>query len=246
MKITACCITWNRPRELERLIECFTRQTHKDRELLILDDAGQYPDEPSGDRWQVISINKRFDCIGAKRNALAFMTGDTDSLAVWDTDDIYLPWALESSVNALEKSPWAQCHEVLEWSTPYSWTRHETFSRAHRKVLGYHGSWSYRKSAFIDVGGYPATGQEDNPLRVKMIERFGMSANPICKDYPDPWYVYSRGASHISTLYANAKSFQAAWDQMGAEEVTQETLTPGWDQDYLAIDMPTRLRCRPW
>ncbi len=42
MKICVCCCTYKRPVSLGYLIRCFERQTHAERELVILDDAGQY------------------------------------------------------------------------------------------------------------------------------------------------------------------------------------------------------------
>ncbi|MGE4341143.1 MAG: glycosyltransferase, partial [Pigmentiphaga sp.] len=42
MKIACLCCTFNRPAQLAEAIESFLRQTHPDKELIILDDAGQY------------------------------------------------------------------------------------------------------------------------------------------------------------------------------------------------------------
>ena len=71
------------------------------RELVILDDAGQYENQ-SGPRWRLISTTKRFPTLGEKRNAAAALVGDgVDALAVWDDDDFYLPWALSASAAAL-------------------------------------------------------------------------------------------------------------------------------------------------
>jgi len=53
VRIAAVCPTYKRPHLLGRAIHCFLQQTHPDRELVILDDAGQYPTQ-SGDRWRLV------------------------------------------------------------------------------------------------------------------------------------------------------------------------------------------------
>ena len=55
MKIAAVCCTYLRPKHLGWLIKCFLEQDYADRELLILDDAGQY-DSQEGDRWRLIDL----------------------------------------------------------------------------------------------------------------------------------------------------------------------------------------------
>ena len=100
MKIAAVCCTYLRPKQLGHLIRCFERQDYADRELVVLDDAGQY--EPAaGDRWRLVSVRPRFPTLGEKRNAAAgYVSPDVEALAVWDDDDLYLPWALSASVAA--------------------------------------------------------------------------------------------------------------------------------------------------
>ena len=57
MKLAALCCTYLRPGSLGQLIESFLRQDYprESRELVILDDAGQY-DNQEGDGWRLVSI----------------------------------------------------------------------------------------------------------------------------------------------------------------------------------------------
>ena len=57
MKLSALCCTYLRPAGLGQLIECFLRQDYPRelRELIILDDAGQYENQ-SGDGWRLGSV----------------------------------------------------------------------------------------------------------------------------------------------------------------------------------------------
>jgi hypothetical protein len=72
MKLAALCCTYQRPHLLGQLIESFRRQDYplSMRELIILDDAGQYENQHE-DGWRLISVPSRFATLGEKRNACA-------------------------------------------------------------------------------------------------------------------------------------------------------------------------------
>src|SRR5580765_6828140 len=115
MKITAFCPTLNRPELLGRLIKCFENQTYQDRELIILDDGGQYENQ-KGDRWEVVSVPRRFASLGEKNNAaIALADFDTWALAKADDDDIYMPWWLESLVDALKRCEFVQPRHAIDF-----------------------------------------------------------------------------------------------------------------------------------
>lgn len=248
MKIAAVCITWRRPKLLGRLIECFNRQTYENRELLILDDSGQYPSQPHGDRWRIVSVDRRFRTIGEKRNAVAAMVSpDVTAYQVVDDDDLYLPWALAASANALKKSPWVQPRQTLEWDEGgMTWHRQETFGRDRPHHIAYHGSWSYLREAFVNVGGYPAEISEDWGLARKLRDRYGESGDTICQEYPAPFYAYSRDTSgtwHMSERGANSNAYQQA---MAEQFEIVDKLDISWDRDYAAIPIPEEVHRRPW
>jgi hypothetical protein len=260
MKIGCLCITWNNPAELGRLIECFNQQTHGDRELIVLDDAGQYPDHPAGDRWRVVSFNRRFRTIGEKRGACAgLMSPDVDAICVWDSDDVFLPWALSSVAIALEGGMWAQARVVLEWDNDGAgpgWHKQETFNRSCPFRCGYHGCWSMRYEAYCAVGGYQPSAHEDWPLGEAMLRKFGPSADSTADGRP--WMAYSRGPTHLSTRIrhhadsgAGGACFTRAWEERANEAETIEPvdLRPfiRWDRDYSAIPIPSGPAApRPW
>src|SRR5690606_40696836 len=72
VKIAAICCTYKRPTLLAEAIECFIRQDYPAelRELIVLDDAGQYGNQ-RGDGWRIVSLPVRFRTLGEKRNASA-------------------------------------------------------------------------------------------------------------------------------------------------------------------------------
>ena len=83
------------------------------RELVILDDAGQYENQ-RGRAGGWFPCRERFPTLGEKRNAAAALVGDdVEALAVWDDDDLYLPWALSASAAALAQAAWSRPSLVL-------------------------------------------------------------------------------------------------------------------------------------
>jgi hypothetical protein len=251
MKIALLTITWRRPALLGRLIECFCRQTHPDREMIILDDGDDYPDQPQGDRWRIISINRRFPSLGTKRNACAALASpDASGFLIVDDDDFMFPWALEATSRCLETYRWAQPREVFEWTPAGNLVRQETFSRARPDYVDYHSGWSYRRELFESMQGYPLTGEEDTPVRDRLLSIVGPAGNPICGEFPEPFVIYGEPntAYRISHLYSSARGptmVQDTWQTAGQSR-PQGNFHIGWDRDYLAIPRPTTTQPRPW
>ncbi|MDZ7619898.1 MAG: hypothetical protein U1E05_23100, partial [Patescibacteria group bacterium] len=159
------------------------------RELLILDDAGQYACQ-TGDRWRLISVPARFPTLGQKRNAAASLVSpDVDALAVWDDDDVYLPWALRASADALRHAAWSRPSVVLHPNRDGTLRQHLTGGL-------FHGGWSYRRAAFEAVGGYPPemNNGEDQGFAARLKAAGAIEADPICLGF-QPFYVYRWGTA---------------------------------------------------
>jgi len=103
MKLAAICCTYKRPKLLAEAVESFLRQDYPaaQRELIVLDDAGQYGNQV-GNGWRIVSSPVRFRTLGEKRNAsAALVSPEVDAYCVWDDDDIYLPWHMSAAAVAL-------------------------------------------------------------------------------------------------------------------------------------------------
>ena len=202
MKIAAVCCTFRRPRQLGHLIRCFLKQDYPAdrRELVILDDAGQYENR-QGERWRLISTDRRFPTLGEKRNAAAAMVSDdVDALAVWDDDDLYLPWALSAEAAALKIAPWSRPSLVLV-------PRPDGRCRRQRTGGLWHANWAYTREAFDRVGGYPAMNNgEDQALARRLKEAAVDEADPIRLGFK-PFFIWSwggrRGSWHLSAMGQN-------------------------------------------
>ncbi len=193
MKITVVCVTYNRPRQLGQMIRCFERQDYAGRELVILDDAGQYK-PAEGHLWRLASVAERFPTLGEKRNAAArLVSPEAEALAVWDDDDLYMPWALRASVVALRRADWSRPSLVLHPLPDGSLRQHRTGGL-------FHSGWAYRRKAFDRAGGYPRINNGEDQALAGRFGRLGATqSDPLSLGFL-PFLVYRwQGGSHISS-----------------------------------------------
>lgn len=175
MKITAVCVTYNRPKLLGRMIHCFQQQDYPDCELVILDDAGQYGREITfGPKWRLYSQPNRYPTLGEKRNAAASLASRfSDAIAVWDDDDIYLPWALSATVAAIQRSDLSRPSIVLH---------PDAGGQLHQHATGglFHSGWGYRRELFERIGGYTAMDNgEDQNFLCRAIAAGAVTTDPL-------------------------------------------------------------------
>lgn len=248
-KMACLCCTFNRPAQLAEAVESFLRQAYpaSQRELVILDDARQY-DPAACDHLpgvKLVATRHRFRTLGEKRNACAALASpDVDAYAVWDDDDIYLPWHLDLMAWVFEAG--------YQWSLPDEvWL--DRRSHLERKKSGglFHGAWGFTREAFLSVGGYPAmqSGQDQalaarfkragiqsaSPSQVLSSEPLRLSACPMpqapCSlpSYIYRWHTYP-GARHISALGKDG------YQSRGEETVEPiDCLKPGWSQAWESV-----------
>lgn len=225
MKIAAVCCTYQRPEQLGHLVQCFLQQDYppEKRELVILDDAGQY-DNQQGDGWRLISVPHRYPTLGQKRNAAAALVSeDFEALAVWDDDDLYLPWALRACVAALRLAPWSRPSLVLH-------PQQDGWLRQHQTGGLFHGGWAYARRVFQQARGYPAQNNGEDQAFARRLERAGVQqADPIGLGLK-PFYIYpwaAGGGWHLSGMGPDG------YRRLGGLPTTRET--------RLAITAPPEL-----
>ena len=197
MKLAAVCCTWCRPARLSYLIRCFEMQYHPDCELVILDDAGQYENH-CGDRWRVVTTADRFPTLGAKRNAaVALASADVDAFAVFDDDDLYLPWALSAIDAGLQHATWTRPSLVLGLQ--------ENGDMLVCPSGGlFHAAWGFHRSAFEQVSGYPDMNSgEDQVLGARFVDAGLAWSDPIALGFA-PYFVHCWADMwHLSAMDEN-------------------------------------------
>jgi hypothetical protein len=230
MKLTAFCCTYLRPALLGQLIECFQRQDYprESRELVILDDAGQY-EHQSGDGWRLISVPQRFRTLGEKRNAcIALASRDTQGFLVADDDDIYLPHWFRTHAEALRRAEWSRPSLVL--------AEHENGLKEHPSNGLYHAGWAFRKEIFYRVQGYGNLNNgEDQDFAERLVTAKASQCDP--SGFAPPFFVcrVNTDSYHLSMM-----------DGDGYERLASKTLPSraalhiGWPKDYAALPVIRR------
>lgn len=254
MLVSCTCCTYNRPQMLRRTVECFELQTYAPRELLILDDAGQYHDF---ERWWVQdgkpvtvklrSFNRRSPTFGDKRNAcVAMASPDAGVYVVMDDDDVYWPEHIAAVIHAMRETGqvWTQSRRVYETAPDGRSNKVCCASRPDHDWPAYGGCWAWRKDAFHAVGEYESKDTDDDTSVARRLKaKYGDSADTLCDAYPTPTYWYNRaGGKHISDI---GNGF---WALRGAEETPfvgepQPGLSPSeiYDRDVIP-----GVHLRPW
>jgi len=235
VKLAAICCTYLRPAGLGQLIECFLRQDYPrgQRELIILDDAGQY-DSQEGDGWRLVSIPLRFRSLGEKRNACAALASpDVDGFLVADDDDIYLPHWFSTQAEALRRAEWSRPGLVL--------LEHGDGLRECDTGGLYHGGWAFRRDAFYRVRGYgPHNNGEDQELADRLCVAGVTQCDPC--DFAPPFYIYryENGSYHLS--YMDDQGYK---ELVGARAEAKTTIQAGWSREWDKLPVIRRYAFAP-
>jgi len=241
MKITAFCPTLNRPELLGRLIKCFEHQTYDNRELVILDDGGQYENQ-KGDRWEIVSVPRRFRSLGEKNNAaIALAARDSDALAKADDDDVYMPWWFESLAEALRRGELVQPKYAMDF-VGGEWVQTETFSRRLGR-FAYHGCWAFRRSLVEREGGYRPEYAGDDQEMDKRLRRIGVTSVGLDDKRFKPFYWYNRPL--LGRISTRGASKEAYYDT--GKDVPHVGKVPEWTGEKVwEWTIPTKRIQRGW
>jgi len=216
--IVGLCPSFRRPHLVANAAACFLAQKiAMPRMLLIWEDGGALKPYRNGSLQVVTS--KRFPDLGSKYNALARMAiqdWDADYLAVWEDDDIYLPWHLATHVEAMETTGrlWSKPSRVLSLYT----SQLEEEPAAGR----FHASICLTRKAWEQVK-WPTHGRADfdQEFMARLHKMCGPPADPL-DIHPVPGYVFR---------YGSTKSYHAQHFMRGASDT-------GW---YRAIERQTAI-----
>ena len=234
IKISVLCCTYLRPKSLEYIIQCFFDQDYNEKELIILDDAGQY-DNQSGDNWKLISTECRYRTLGEKRNAIAkFASHDSEIFAIWDDDDLYLPWALSASVKALRNADWSRPSLVIyDKGGPRLYT--------HKTEGLFQGGWAFKRKIFEKAGGYPLINIGED---LALAERFSALKPVICDPCGigfSPFYIY-RWENEVMHHLTGPKS--SGYDSRGKIPRKKTRVTPKHPNRLNNVVIDTKVRER--
>jgi hypothetical protein len=185
MKIACLCPTYFRANCLFDAIYCFLKQNHTDKHLLILDDTGSYQNfKYKG--VEVVSVPTTFRTLPEKYNAMVGMTPpDAQICAVWEDDDLYLPWHLKSISSTLElfRGPVAYHHDTV---------MSDDGEKMRTEPVGgrFHASLAFNRECFEETGGWKVTPEASFDLQfISRLTPF------IQRSYQEPSYYFRWGRS---------------------------------------------------
>jgi hypothetical protein len=234
MKLAALCCTYHRPHLLGQLVESFRRQDYplKLRELIVLDDAGQYECQ-EGEGWRIISIPRRFRTLGEKRNACAALASpDVEGFVVADDDDIYLPHWFKTQAEALRRADWSRPSLVL--------MEHRDGLKEHDTGGLYHGGWALRREIFDRVRGYgPHNNGEDQELAGRLNDAGATQFDPCA--LASPFYIYRVYNNSYHVSYLDDRGYQS----LGSKKVEKAVVRPAWPREYEKLPVTRRYGFAP-
>ncbi len=232
--VSCICPTYGRPPAyqhlLEEAIESFLRQTHPNKELIVLNDCAEQELVCDAPGVRVVNVPDRFPTLGDKYNAAVDLARG-NLLAPWEDDDISLPWRLSLSVERLGDADYFN-------SRRYWFLDDQGLQFDHPVGVGHNGSL-FRRSAFEKVGGYPSIS---GPQDYEMDSAFLSHPQVTCVGGPftgqeeltrGEWYYIYRWGVHPVHLSSRGEPGDF-YQQVGAQPVQPGLfrLQPHWRRDY--------------
>ncbi len=240
--ITCLCPTYGRFSRLREALACFLAQDYPNKRLLILND-GPLPIHVSERDGGVDVINPRqeYANLGEKRQAL-LEAAQTPLVAHWDDDDLYLPWHLSRSVEALLREGVGCVKSRGAWFMQGTLPGLTVRGPCHNV---FEGTMVFHRHAALDLGGYPFvhSGQAKALMR-KFHEAGALYKIGDGEDGPSASssgprggvsYVYrwANGVGHISGIGNRdgaAEKFRAQNHDFGhGQPLAPADLTPYWE-----------------
>jgi NPCBM/NEW2 domain/Glycosyl transferase family 2 len=166
--------TYGRPDYVSESVALFLAQDYPARELVILNDCPGQVMEIDHPDVHIVNSSTRYPNLGDKRNALIELARG-DYIAIWDDDDIYLPWRLSLSMQQMVAGDLRFYCPADYWAYWGEEFLHDNYCI--REWIS-HPLWMFRKSLWRAVNGYPPiTLKEDSAFSRRVDDHFGRSAD---------------------------------------------------------------------
>ena len=236
--VSCICPTYNRPPShqllVEEAIESFLRQDYPNKELIVLNDCPEQELVCDAPGVRIVNHPVRYDTLGEKCNALVDLAAGP-LIAMWDDDDISLPWRLSFSVERLGEADYFNPRAY--WFLPPA-------GLVHDHAVGYaHNASLFRKTAFEAVGGYReiSSGYDrdiDHALlsgSFEVVDPWYRKSDPVAID--EWFYLYRWGVSQRHVSVSEDADGADAYAAIGERPIEAATyyLNPHWREDYIEM-----------
>lgn len=210
--VTCLLATHGRYRRLRDSLACFLAQTYPHRRLLILN---QHPVPISCSVPGVTVLNEDHPTLRDVRfRQLA--VADSELVAQWDDDDLYLPHHLETAVDAIGTQ--------AAWKPSPSWFRTGDAYALVKNVM--EASWVYRRDVAASYGISDAPDHDEHPL-FHCLPAYRLSQSDLGAQttFVGSW---GDGGFHLSGSFgASSKAVRtAAWRAANQDHGSGHPLTP--------------------
>ncbi|PQO43820.1 glycosyltransferase family 2 protein [Blastopirellula marina] len=161
LPLVSCVMpTYGRPDFVDESIRMFLAQDYPNKELIILNDCADQHFECTSPNVRVINSEQRYPTLGEKRNA-AIEAAKGEVIAVWDDDDVYLPWRISFSLAEMKRHKTEFYRPEEFWAYWGEETLHDN-----RSTPGWvnHAFVLFTKSLWRQVGGYPIQNLNEDSL----------------------------------------------------------------------------------
>ena len=162
--------TYGRPDYVMESLSMFLEQDYQNKELIILNDCPGQVFKGDFPQVRITNLDERFSTLGEKRNAI-IEEARGEVIAVWDDDDVYLPWRLSYSVEEMYR-------HAAPFYLPAEFWAYWGDEKLHdnQAIQGWisHPMFVFQKDLWRAAGCYPAqTFGEDAVLAHRMLKRIG-------------------------------------------------------------------------
>ena len=209
--ISVCLPTYKRQHFLAEFLWCYLRQDYpkERRELIIFDDAGQYrPFIDTQENIKMVSTRHRYPTLGEKRNAfLSLMNERSEFLVIADDDDLYYPHWLSTIMRAGIHADIIIPSTMIEWPWGGKPEYRHTFGWGY-----YHAASAFRKSAFMELGGYPHQQRQEDCVLFAKFEANRKRYRKVEIHWKEKPYIVRRSGcwrGTYTTTHMNAPEYEA-------------------------------------
>lgn len=253
MLVSCLLPTYNRiPRLtflLEEAIECFIRQSYKEKELIICNDTPGQTIKFIHPQVRVINRSYRFPTLGEKLHWM-LEQAQGEYICRWDDDDLSLPWRLSTSVARL----YGDTSSPRDYAAPKTTPLHKEWRPENH--------WYFPKGGLIEETKHPgnthiaAIWHRDIILNAGVkypgrpcpsgLEDQTFTSHLRSLGYPnfgdllpleDIFYMYrwGTGSCHLSGK-GGGETMQRTYAELGTRQPLQGefTIEPRWHGNYLA------------
>ena len=230
--ITCLCPTYGRYEQLRDALAAFEAQGYPGHALLTILNGSPTSLSCANDSVRVINREEdTFPTLGHKRQALLEFA-DTELVAHWDDDDLYMPWHLTRSVLALKQHDvgCVRCQAAHYITGPknnleYKGVRHNVFE----------GTMVFNRQEAIDLGGYALKHSGQAKALLRRFKKANRLYNiPEDEGWISYGYRWADGVGHISGI-GNAPGSKERFKNNNTDNGDSQVLTLGDLTPYYRI-----------